>query len=251
MKKFASALLTGAAVMVMASTAHATFDLDTFDGTEFGPVTADVVNAVTTFDNTAPDATGVATPGGVDRLVTAIKTDGTNNLDVGINAGGNSVYSLDLGFNAQGITWLSYDLGALDLFNDETINAFAIEVVSVNVGATIGVAVNGDAPVALELTNTSSRTFGDGDAAETFYIPFDAFGDNPGNWVTLFIDSRNGVAADSAIDTFGVVCLRNGDPTNGPVDRCTPPTDVSEPGTVGLVGLGLIGLAAAARRRKA
>lgn len=263
MKKFASALLSGAAVVMMASSVNAAQIIDNFEGEDFGPANADMMGVAI-----GGSSVGLNTPDtNIDRLLSAIRTSDQVNFQVGINtpdgspSGGDGVYSVQGGDNVTGETWISYDLPD-SIINDADVNAFSIVLnrsdtfsgQTVEIGAVRSsgaldseMAFN-DAITAAEMAGGDPDITVGEQGTQTFYISFDDAG--AGDWVSLFIDTNSASLGnvDISIDSFGTACIDdNGNPVSSTF--CNP-TDVSEPGTIGLVGLGLVGLAAAARRRK-
>ena len=250
MKKFASALLTSAAIVFAASAAQAMPQvLDTFETPDGGvTLVADTV-AATIGDAMSEEATvGQSTPApGVQRLVTSVRTSDSGVFETLLNDGNDGLFQVATSGFGEGVSWISYELDS-SVLSSEAINAFVIDVAFVDEGADIGVAVNDMPPMALELDNVGTEgNFLEVDSG-LFFVPLSSFVDGvDGNWVTLFIDTRGQAAADVGIESFATGCVIDNQIVSR--DVCQP-TEVAEPGTLGLIGLGLIGLGAAVRRRR-
>lgn len=234
----ASVLATG--LMLGGGAANA-LDIDQFDGT--GPITV-----------VAPyDAAAGTSSSGYNRNLQVV-TDGADTgvqIDTATNPG---VYAHSQDAGILGSSTLTYDLGGIDLTAD-TSNAFRLELINVDLNGLIGITVDG----ITSALSTTSIILDNGGALPSFadflFTDFAGVDFTAVSSVALSIDGTNQAALDAVIDSLTTVCSSmpdsGGSGTDPDGNLCgTPPDVVPAPGVIALMGLGLVGLGAA-RRRKA
>lgn len=227
MKKFTSALLASASIMFAASSAHAVI-IDDFTT----PTPAFALDA-----DFSMNAAGIS-DSGVERLVSATKTGGAAALDVTVAINANaSFFSFSADSGATGNSSIVYENIAGAYFSDLAVtDAFRIEADADLPNGSLTLTVDG-------ITATAVPVIGGG-VTQFYDIAFADFAGldlSDGATITLLIEGANNL--DLNIDSIGTVCAF------GPND-CQP-IRVSEPASLGLLGLGLVGIGAAVRRRKA
>lgn len=218
---------------------------------------AGVANAATLIDNfdsaalarTAPpaltnDAFGTTTTGYTRTLTT---TASGNFVDTAINSVTNpGKLSHSQGAGVTGSSLVTYALGGIDLTEGGMSNAFRIQLDSVDLFGILGVVVNGTATKTL----TTDSLFIQNGGILPSYADF-LFSDFAGvnftsvNSVSFLIDGTNTAALDATIDNFGTVCSAltdsGGSGATPRAGSCAPAV-VPEPGSMGLIGLAILGL---------
>jgi hypothetical protein len=240
MKKFTSALLAGASILVASSAANAGV-LDEFDTPS--PAFSEEADYVP--GDFMMNEAGMAA--GVSRLVSATRTGGTQPLNIGINSLP-GLYTHSQAAGTTGTSSILYENIAADQFADLlTTNAFRIVASADLSGGQITLTVDGES-ASIDILpggdlNNYDVTFAD--------LNFPDLTD--GATIQLFIDGTARDDLDIRIDTLGTVCSAgtNQDGTSAGDSRACGTVDVSEPASLGLLGLGLVGIGAAVRRRKA
>ena len=163
---------------------------------------------------------------GTNRELTANWASGANNVDGEIDAGGSSLFNINLGADTQGDVSVIWDnIGGIDLTAAATLNGIAVEIVF------------DDLPIAITITledtigNTSALTQ---NTTGGIFVP-----------TSMEFQFANFVGTADTIDIelVSLSLVLTLPATDVQIDFIESAEVIPEPGTVLLLGLGLVGLA--------
>ncbi len=219
--------------------------IDDFNGDTFGG-NAPLVGA----------AAGTGSGGAARTVDSAANGPLTVEINQNLAAG---VYSHSQDSGVTGSSTVSYALGGVDLTLDA--NAFLLSLINVDLAGFISIDIDGSS----SSVSTTNVVLANGAAlpADVHFL-FSDFGGaaSNANIVSITIDGTATAALDATIDNFGTVCSDLAATINSPTGPSAgninpalcvqapppPPPGVPAPGSLALLGLGLLGLAARARK---
>jgi hypothetical protein len=237
-------LLTITALVMGINAYAATLDIDPFDASQ-GPLTAN--SGATEVSGTVDDASIL----GGERDVVVHYTAGPLNVEVNVNPGGNSLYTHSQDASTTGASWIIWDgndndpltldptgLGGVDLTLGGLLTGILLDVDDNDLG-------NPDALRIEIYTDGGNWSF-----AETGLPP------GPSLFFLDFLaDFGVGAGAGADFTNVGAIALHVNGTTEPAQDLSfdlvsASDNPVPEPSTVILLGIGVVGLALGARRRK-